>query len=326
MNSSGQAGVRPLENVVFSPTLVEGLTPDVDALALGGAHTCALHRGGRVSCWGGNDGAQLGDGSSVDRHTPRQVPGLDRVVQLSASSQLTCALREDATVWCFGELRSEGGVRSAVPVRFEGLAGVAQVGLGPEHHCVLLTDGTARCWGSNLRGQLGDGTTIDRSTPTPVLGLTGAVELAVGASFSCARLRDGTVSCWGYNGGGTLGVGSTAEAVTTPAPVVGLRGVSRVAAGEFHACALHGDGAVACWGSRRWSQIGDGFSGIGEHQTQPSPVTVPSLVGVRRLAVGRRHSCALLGSGAAWCWGESYGGGLGTGTNQSHASPVRVLQ
>nr|HMR08977.1 chromosome condensation regulator RCC1 [Polyangiaceae bacterium] len=90
--------------------------------------------------------------------------------------------------------------------------GVEQIALGGEHSCARMAGGTVRCWGQNAAGQLGDGTTDDKLSPTPIPGLS-VVEIALGGYHSCARLKDGSVYCWGENDHGQLGTG-----VVSPVP------------------------------------------------------------------------------------------------------------
>jgi len=81
------------------------IVPDLDqveAVALGGSHTCALLRGGRVSCWGRNHAGQLGTGDEEDRHSPTLVDGLPSVEQISAGDLSTCALTSEGELHCWG--------------------------------------------------------------------------------------------------------------------------------------------------------------------------------------------------------------------------------
>ena len=106
-----------------------------------------------------------------------------------------------------------------------------------------------QCWGYNDYGQLGDGSTTDRSTPVPVSGLgSGVIALAAGDAHTCALTAAGGVQCWGYNGYGQLGDGSTTNRLT-PVPVSGLgSGVVALAAGDYHTCALTAAGGGAVLG------------------------------------------------------------------------------
>ncbi|MGZ3457962.1 MAG: RCC1 domain-containing protein [Archangium sp.] len=163
--------------------------PGATGLALGGLFGCALMEDGSVRCWGQNDQGQLGNGRQSPPGAPLEtvpapVVDLDGAVELAASLTHACARRADGTVRCWGAnwsgevgdgSRGLGLARpSATPV--QGLRGVVQVVAGGScqpaggaHGCALLEDGTVRCWGDNGSGQLGDGTTESRPSPTPVV-------------------------------------------------------------------------------------------------------------------------------------------------------------
>jgi alpha-tubulin suppressor-like RCC1 family protein len=101
-------------------------------------------------------------------------------------------------------------------------SGVSQVIARSYTACALLTTGSVKCWGYNNDGQIGDGTTTDRYTPTQVSGLTSGVErISVGGFFACSLLSTGTVKCWGDNSFGKLGDGSTTDRYA-PVDVLGL--------------------------------------------------------------------------------------------------------
>ncbi len=161
------------------------------------------------------------------------------------------------------------------------VASQALVEPGFLHTCALKGDGSVWCWGHNVEGELGVGTTTDSSTPRVVGGLDMVSLLATGGGHTCAVRIDGTVACWGYNGGGELGAVTTetcmagAEArrcSTTPVSTSGIAGVIAIAAGQVHTCVLKSDGVVACWGENIYGQLGDGTT------TQRStPVSVTGL-------------------------------------------------
>lgn len=165
------------------------LTPldGVNAIANEGArHTCAIRASGatvgEVVCWGVNDLGQIGAAATTpSRPFAAAVPGLAGVSAIGVGPSVSCAVKADATVACWGNdlaaLGDGGAASSAAPVAIKGplgvglLGNVAAVAPGARHVCALKKDGTVWCWGKNDRGQLGDGTKIDSANPVKVAGL-----------------------------------------------------------------------------------------------------------------------------------------------------------
>ena len=181
-----------------------------------------------------------------------------------------------------------------------------RISAGESHTCVARGDGVGRCWGDNLDGQLGDGTTATTNTPVAVSGLTAASWIAAGKSHSCA-VSAGDGVCWGVNGAGELGDGTFVDKLI-PVQVVGLAGVVEQVAAGTHSCAQLADGTVRCWGENSNGQLGDGT-------TTDSNVPVG---GERRLRRDKRRSGAtpfmrsvvrerfLLGRESIWRAGQRY--------------------
>ena len=188
----------------------------------------------------------------------------------------------------------------STPVAVSGLqSGVTAIATGSYHSCALTDKGGVECWGDAYG-----------PTPVKVSGLqSGVIAITAGFGHSCALTSAGGVKCWGSNGEGQLGDGTTSVR-TTPVDVVGLSsGVTAIAAGGEHTCALRTSGAVECWGADFRGQLGDGTSMFA---TRSTPVGVIGLSsGVTAIAAGAEHSCALMNTGDVKCWGRDGFGELG---------------
>ena len=233
-------------------------------LSSGFFHTCAILDNGAVSCWGRGDNGQLGNGGTSEKSTPTLISSL-------------------------------GTGRTAVALSS-----------GGTHTCAILDNGAVSCWGDGSYGQLGNGATSDKTTPTLTSSLgTGrtAVALSSGGYHTCAILDNGAVSCWGDGNNGQLGNGGTSDK-TTPTLTSSL-GTGRTAvalsSGFYHTCAILDNGAVSCWGDGNNGQLGNGAT------SDKSTPTLTSSLGTGRTAValssGFYHTCAILDNGAVSCWG-----------------------
>ena len=197
-----------------------------------------------------------------------------------------------------------------------GLVGVSAIAIGGEHTCAILAGGRAECWGWNVRGQVGDGSTIDRHGPVEVNGLaSGVIAISAGGQHTCALLAHGAAKCWGYGEFGQLGGGSTADS-TVPTDVVGLTaGIADITAGGNLTCSLMIDGGVACWGVDL-----EGFADITLIPTRVA--VVGNSVAV--VKAGFYHVCAGSANGSVICWGGNDVGQLGNGTTSDSSPPTLV--
>jgi len=189
-------------------------------------------------------------------------------------------------------------------------------GGGMSNHGCAVVSGGVKCWGGNGVGQLGNNSTtgspaaVDVKNNAGTANLSGIVAVGLGGGHTCALTTVGGVKCWGSNQYGQLGDGSTAGSGTNksllPVDVTGLTsGVSSIAVGGYHTCALV-SGGVKCWGTNGNGQIGDaataGGLGVGWGSTPAVIIrTTPSDVaglgsgsGVTAIAAGNDHSCALM--------------------------------
>jgi alpha-tubulin suppressor-like RCC1 family protein len=311
-----------------TPVDVVGLTSGVVAVAAGNLHSCAITSAGSLKCWGTNYWGQVGDGTTTDRNAPVDVAGLPGdVIAVASGHDHTCAISDSAGVTCWGNGHTGqlgNGISDAkpIPARVVDVAAAAAISGGYSHTCAITGAGGLKCWGSNYAGQLGDGTQENRSAPVDVVGLTsGVVAVSAGASHTCAITSAGGLKCWGDNGVGQLGDGGAATAYSSPVDVVGLTsGVVAVAAGHGHTCAITSSGALKCWGSNFYGELGDGTT------TQRSvPADVSGMTSnAAAVAAGMSYTCAITSAGGVKCWGYNGYGQLGDGTTTDRSVPVDV--
>jgi alpha-tubulin suppressor-like RCC1 family protein len=333
----------------------------VTKVAVGTAFSCAVRGNGSVWCWGDASQGQLGNGQTgpgAQRTKAVQVrrgsAGLTGVVHVAAGGAHACALRANGSVYCWGSAgygqvgdgtRGEGmgHVRStAVRVRrgSGSLDEVTAITAGDSHTCALRNDGSVWCWGDASYGQLGDGSMGDGQSRTKATRvrrgsgyLTTVSGIAAGAQHTCARRGDGTVWCWGYARVGQLGDGTTgsptAQVRTRPVRVLRgsgvLSGATGIGAGAYHSCARGGNGSAWCWGNDSVGQLGDGTTGDSVTGARLKAVRVirssGSFAGVRKLAGGFFHTCALRMDATVWCWGANAYGQLGRGSHDDDPHP-----
>lgn len=196
---------------------------------------------------------------------------------------------------------------------------VKQLAAGGATSCQITDEGAVQCW-----GQLAGG--VEKSNvPKTVEGLSeGVTAISLGnkySSYACALLKNGRLKCWGNNSSGQLGDG-TLQSRSMPQNVLALDEiVTAISTGMDHACALLITGGVKCWGSNYYGQLGQKNISL-----SALPIEVTGLKeGVKAIAVGGGHNCALLQSGQIKCWGSNYYGQLGNGTISKHVSDPVVV-
>lgn len=330
-------------------------------LTAGKGHTCALDADGGATCWGGLEDAAARRGDEPTRLVPVPIPGLKPATQLAAGGGVEtcashgggpvtcwdaggalrtvgvdarqvvlgvghgCALEPSGTVQCWG-LNNRGQLGDGstddreAPGPVAGLSDAVQLATGFYHTCAVRSSGGVACWGAGENGQLGDGRT-ERSAPTPVpvRFLLDAVQVTAGAFHTCARRSNGGVVCWGSNGSGQLGDGTRGHSASIVA-VRNLGGATQISAGMDSTCAVRDDERLTCWGNNERGQLGNPDNK--DHLLHRVVRDLPQ--GVRRVAMGHQHTCALLADDAVWCWGQNFAGQLGDGTRTLRSAPAPV--
>lgn len=300
-------------------------------VSTGAFHSCGVTEDGRAYCWGGNDKGQLGDGATLfnaTRTTPKAVVGGLRFRHVSAGHEHTCGLTTENRVYCWGlnfwgQLGNgtEGSDHFQVSTPAEVVGGrrFRQVRAGYSHTCAITMTYAAFCWGENIYGQVGDGTSgVNRPVPVRVLGGLAWAQLTGGGEHTCGVTRTDRLYCWGWNEHGQLGNGNTANR-SRPTPVSGGRAFRQVEAGGEHTCAVTTGDLAYCWGRNFQGALGDG--------TVSDRLTPGAVVGLRRFAhvsAGANHTCGVTLSGKGYCWGLNGSGQLGDGTLVSRPRPVSL--
>ncbi|MEW6447431.1 MAG: stalk domain-containing protein [Bacillota bacterium] len=328
-NSRGQLGIGSwdYEDIHSVPVQVKNLT-GIIAVAAGESHSLALKEDGTVWAWGSNSSGQLGDGTVLDsppycRCNPVQVAGLRNIIAISAGGNHNLALDRDGTVWAWGlnvngqlgdGTDGPGNIKS-IPQKVPNLVDVVQISAGTDHSMALKKDGSVWTWGSNSRGQIGDGSgglSRHRSSPYQVKGLPEVREIAAGGAVSTILDRDGKVWSWGL-----VNTESTNKIYfeVKPLQVPLLDDVLSITHGPR--TALKRDGTVWNWGLNDWGQLGDGTinevrAGVRGGGKWP-PVRVKGLAGVKLLSAGNTHTLVLKEDGSVWAWGNNWNCQLGLG-------------
>jgi alpha-tubulin suppressor-like RCC1 family protein len=241
-NDNGQIGdgtttsqKTPVQVKLSGGAFLSGVT----AVAAGGNHSVALKADGTVWAWGANAQGEIGDTTSgPSRLYPTQAQSSDgmpltTVTAVAAGGFHSVALKEDGTVWAWGRNvegqlgdNSTGQKNTAVQVSLPGgapLIGVTAITAGDEHTVALKTDGTVWAWGSNVKGQIGDNTQVNRTAAKEVTALGGGTSAVTGGDdFTIALKTDGTVRAWGLNDYGQIGNGTSGNNQLTPVQVSGL--------------------------------------------------------------------------------------------------------
>lgn len=307
------------------------------AFSTGGSHACAVSTAGKVYCWGANSRGQLGDGTTDASALPIEVPGITDAIAVDAGASHTCVVRSEGKVSCWGS--NSGGQLgngitlevveypgyppytvpseefSSTPLEVPGLSDVVQISAGFDKTCAVVADGTARCWGYNYNGDIGNGSFTPATSPATVVGLDSVLEIETTDVVTCARLASGEVNCWGFRfnvGDGTPMPSledypypypdPTEFVQPEPVKVADLDQVTSIS-GSFDAmCALEADGALACWGYGYPDPDDD------PNSTGNRPIVIAESSGATTIAAGSSDVCYTRADGTAACWTTTVGG------------------
>lgn len=237
---------------------------------------------------------------------PERRPGTWK--QISINNRVACGLRDDATVWCWGDVPIFGDKRAESPRQVPGLANVTAISVGFESTCALA-DHHAWCFGSNVDGSLGvpraDKNDL-RAAPVRVPIKEDLIAVSAGIFHACALTASGAVWCWGMNRAGQIGVAPKprpgvfrSEDDETRVPTrVAVPAASAIAAGYDVSCAVgRDDGNVRCWGDLD-------VDGSVDDVEPAAPTVIPGVGAVTAIVAGDEQICVLAEEASPTCWGD----------------------
>ena len=303
------------------------------SVAAGNVHSVGIGADGNAYAWGWNGSGELGDGSTEIRSTPVRVamPAGVTLTSVSAGYSHSVGIGSDGNTYSWGrngsgQLGDGSTAIRSTPAKVAVPAGVTltSVSAGHAHSVGIGSDGNTYAWGRNGGGQLGDGSTADRSTPVRVAVPAGVTltSVSAGYSHSLGIGSDGNTYAWGWSDVGQVGDGSTAIR-STPVKVAVPAGVTltSVSAGDAHSLGIGSDGNTYAWGWNRYGQLGEGTDAS---RLTPVKVAMPVGVTLTSVSAGAAHSVGVGSDGSAYAWGYNESGQVGDGTTTNRLTPVLV--
>ena len=261
-NNNGELGDNtivdkqsPVQTITFATNWKEVSCTD--------SNTAAIKTDGTLWCWGYN-GSQIGDNTVAPKSSPVQTCTFGtNWKQVACGTSYVTAIKTDGTLWCWGEagygqLGDNSEIRKSSPVQTCAFGtNWKQVSCGIKSTAAIKTDGTLWCWGRGDYGQLGDNTSVNRSSPVQTIaGGTNWKQVSAGYEHTAAIKNDGTLWCWGYNYKGQLGDNTTLYRSSPVQTIARGTNWKQVSCGGA-TTAIKTDGTLWVWGRNAYGQLGD---------------------------------------------------------------------
>jgi alpha-tubulin suppressor-like RCC1 family protein len=280
--------------------------------------------GTQLWIWGQNNFGQLGDGTTIGKSVPIVLSGINWCC-IASPYRNPVAIKTDGTLWTWGcnaqgQLGDGTTISKSSPITTAGGGNTWCALSGVDCHLTAIkTNGTLWTWGGGYGGQLGDGTTVNKSSPvTTAGGGTDWYLVSAGWNGTSAIKTNGTLWTWGKNSNGNLGDNTV---VDKSSPVTTSGGgtnwcVTNIV--HFATAAIKTDGTLWTWGRGINGSLGDGTT-----VDKSSPVTVTNGGSIWcKINGAYRSFYAVKTNGTLWTWGVNSNGILGDGTTTNKSSPV----
>jgi uncharacterized repeat protein (TIGR02543 family) len=322
-------------------------------VTLGIAHSSAITSEGRLFTWGWNNFGQLGDGTTANRTTPTDITHQfnlnigEKIIQASLGHGHSAVITSESRIFIWGwnnngQLGDGTSSNRLKPTnithRFYLPAGetIIQVSLNMNHSSAITSEGRIFTWGHNIFGQLGDGTTSNRTKPTDIthqfnlnIGET-IIQVSLGWYHTSAITSEGRIFTWGNPASGQLGSNPIGDN-RIPNDITSSFGLSagetiiQVEFGGNHSSVITSEGRVFTWGSNNYGQLGDGTT---SNRTIPTDITdqfdLMDGETIIQVEFGGSHSSVITSEDRIFTWGLNNYGQLGDGTTSNRSTPEEL--
>ncbi len=247
-------------------------------------------------------------------------------VQICTGEKFSIILKSDGSVWSFGYNKfygelgvySDSDIYNCVPIKIPGLKDIVKISAVDNYCMALRKDGVVFSWGINLWGNLGDGTTTNRSSPLPVLNLVNIKDVFAGYDTSAAIDNNGKVFVWGKNIFGEI-ENSEEKMFSIPRELIGVGEIKKISIGRNFCVFLKKDNTVVTIGKNNYGQLGNGTTEDSSELT-----VVNGLNNICQIYAGYDNVMALTNDGTVYSWGNNWQGQLGNGTTEASYVPVEI--
>ena len=292
-------------------------------------------RSGNLWLWGSNGLGGLGDNTTISRSSPVQtIAWGSNWKETSFGLGHAAGIKTDGTLWVwgsnlqfsptvYGQLGDNTGVSKSSPVQTVAFGtNWKQVNCGYYHTAAIKTDGTLWCWGGNTKGQLGDNTVTNRSSPVQTIARgTNWKQVSCGYEHTAAIKTDGTL--WSWGSGSILGDNTSVNKSSPVQTITYGNNWSQIKCSKYNSFAIKTDGTLWGWGADNNGELGDNNN---TSAGRSSPVqTVTAGNNWKYISALSSYTAAIKTDGTLWMWGTNNNGQLGDNTITNRSSPVQTI-
>ena len=314
-NEQGQLG----DGTTTNKTRLTKIETDITfvQISAGEFHSAGIDNEGKLWTWGHNGWGQLGDGTATDKMNPIKIMENKTFKKVIASDLSTVAIDINDEIWRFGRNYGKQIEEIRTPQKLDFKIEYSLIS-GKINYLFLDNQKRLFGWGNNEYGQLGDGTTTERTSPIQIKPEIQFIQVSAGYGFSLAIDNEGNLWSWGSNLCGQLGDGTTIDK-TSPVQIMKGTKFTQIATGDGHSLAIDNEGNLWSWGLNDFGQLGDGTT-----TDKTTPIKITEGTKFKKDYEGSRSSFAIDINGGIWSWGYNKNGQLGNGTTSDIYKPTQI--